>query len=49
MKFTITEWLLIQKGLVELLTNDAFSDALDDDERERVRNIFDKIQSAKIG
>lgn len=49
MKFTITEWLLIQKGLVELLTNEAFRDALDDDERERVRNIFDKIQSAKIG
>lgn len=49
MKFTITECLLIQKGMIEMLTNDVFRDALDDDERETVRNIFDKIQSAEIG
>ena len=49
MKFTIKEWWLIEKGLIEMLTNDAFHNALDDDERETVRNIFDKIQSAEIG
>lgn len=49
MKFTIKEWLLIQKGMIEMLTNDVFRDVLDDDERETVRNIFDKIQSAEIG
>lgn len=45
MKFTIKEWLLIQEGLLEMLTNDA----LDVEERETVRGIFDKIQSAEIG
>jgi hypothetical protein len=49
MKFTIREWLLIQRGLVEMLTNDAFRDVLDDDEVEKVRGIFDKINNAKIG
>lgn len=49
MKFTIKEWLLIQKGMIEMLTNDVFRDALDDEQRETVRNIFDKIQNAKIG
>ena len=48
MKFTIKEWLLIQKGLIEMLTNDAFHNTLDD-ERETLHNIFDKIQSAEIG
>ena len=48
MKFTIKEWLLIQKGMIEMLTNDAFRDVLDDEERETVRGIFDKIQSAEI-
>lgn len=48
MKFTIKEWLLIQKGMIEMLSNDAFRDVLDDEERETARNIFDKIQSAEI-
>lgn len=49
MNFTIKEWLLIQKGMIEMLSNDAFRDVLDDEQRETVCNIFDKIQSAEIG
>ena len=45
MKFTITEWLIIQRGLVELLD----SDVITSEERERVRGIFDRIQSAEMG
>lgn len=49
MKFTIKEWLLIQKGMIEMLTNDAFRDVLDDEERKTILSIFDKIQSTEIG
>lgn len=36
MKFTITEWLLIQKGLVNMLD----SDELTNEQRELVRDIL---------
>lgn len=45
MKFTITEWLLIQKGLVNMLD----SDELTNEQRELVRNIFVRIQSSELG
>lgn len=45
MKFTITEWLLIQKGLVDMLG----SDELTNEQRERVRDIFERIQSSELG
>ena len=45
MKFTITEWLLIEKGLVNMLD----SDELTNEQRELVRDIFDRIQSSELG
>ena len=45
MKFTITEWLLIQKGLVNMLD----SDELTNEQRELVRGIFERIQSSELG
>ena len=45
MKFTITEWLLIQKGLVNMLD----SDELTNEQRELVHDIFDRIQSSELG
>ena len=45
MKFTIRGWLLIQKGLMNMLD----SDELTNEQRELVRDIFDLIQSSELG